>query len=103
MRLRDLFGTDATIDASGDAVEVRGLAVDSRIVKPGDLFFALAGSKTDGARFVEAAIALGAVAVAGDRPPPDALSVPFIVIKNPRRALSLAAARFHSRQPQIIA
>ncbi len=38
---------------------VTGLAVDSRAVKPGDLFFALAGSKTDGARFVDAAIAVG--------------------------------------------
>ena len=40
---------------TGDAVEVKGLAVDSRAVKPGDLFFALAGSKTDGARFIDAA------------------------------------------------
>ena len=39
-------------------------------MKPGDLFFALAGSKTDGARFIDAAIASGAVAVAGDHPPP---------------------------------
>ena len=31
-----------------------GLAVDSRAVKPGDVFFALAGSKTDGARFIDA-------------------------------------------------
>ena len=66
MRLRDLFGTDATIDPSGDAIEVKGIAVDSRAVKPGDLFFALAGSKTDGSRFVDAAIAAGAVAIAGD-------------------------------------
>ena len=48
MRLGDLFGSDSTIDAPGDAVEVRGLAVDSRVVKPGELFFALAGSKSDG-------------------------------------------------------
>src|SRR5215813_9040752 len=103
MRLRDLFSADATIDPNASSVVVGGLAVDSRIVKAGDLFFALAGSRTDGARFVEAAIAAGAVAVVGDRPPPDAHSVPFIVTKNPRRALSLAAARFHSRQPQVIA
>jgi UDP-N-acetylmuramoyl-L-alanyl-D-glutamate--2,6-diaminopimelate ligase len=102
MRLRDLFGTDATIDASGDAVEVRGLAVDSRVVKPGDLFFALAGSKTDGSRFVDAAIAAGAVAIASDHRPEGA-RVPFVLTPNPRRALALAAAKFFPRQPQTIA
>ena len=66
MRLRDLFGTDATIDSQGAAIEVRGLAVDSRAVKPGDLFFALAGHKTDGSRFIDAAVAAGAVAIASE-------------------------------------
>src|SRR5215468_1744109 len=102
MRLRDLFGTDATIDASGDAVEVRGLALDSRVVKPGDLFFALAGSKTDGSRFIDAAIAAGAAAVASDHRPGSA-RVPFVVTPNPRRALALAAAKFFPLQPQTIA
>ena len=80
-----------------------GLAVDSRAVKPGDLFFALAGSKTDGARFVDAAIAAGAVAVAGEHAPPAAAACPFVVTPNPRRALALAAARFYPRQPATIA
>src|SRR5947208_2569816 len=102
MRLRDLLGTDATIDPAGEAVEVRGLAVDSRVVKPGDLFFALAGHKTDGSRFIEAAMAAGAVAVASDHRPA-AAKIPFVVSANPRRALALASARFFPRQPQTIA
>ena len=103
MRLRDLFSDDATIDPKTEAVAVGGLAVDSRAVKPGDLFFALAGSKTDGSRFIDAAIASGAVAVAGDHPPAGARSAPFIVTPNPRRALALAAAKFYPRQPATIA
>src|SRR5450755_3926927 len=103
MRLRDLFSDDATIDPQAEAVAVSGLAVDSRAVKPGDLFFALAGHKTDGARFIDAAIFSGAVAVAGDHPPPGACRVPFVTTPNPRRALALAAAKFFSRQPQTIA
>ncbi|WP_298280043.1 UDP-N-acetylmuramoyl-L-alanyl-D-glutamate--2,6-diaminopimelate ligase [uncultured Bradyrhizobium sp.] len=103
MRLRDLFGADATIDPNADTVVVGGLAVDSRAVKPGDLFFALTGSKTDGARFVDAAIDAGAVAVAGDHPPQAPLRVPFVVTPNPRRALALAAATFYPRQPATIA
>ena len=82
---------------------VTGLAVDSRAVKPGDLFFALAGTKTDGARFIDAAIAAGAVAVAGDHPPPGERRVPFVTTPNPRRALALAAAKFFPRQPATIA
>jgi UDP-N-acetylmuramoyl-L-alanyl-D-glutamate--2,6-diaminopimelate ligase len=103
MRLRDLFGNDATLPPQAEAVVVTGLAVDSRLLKPGEVFFALAGHKTDGARFIDAAIASGAVAVAGDHPPRGALSVPFIVTPNPRRALALAAASFFSRQPATIA
>ena len=102
MRLRDLFGTDATIDPPAGAVEVRGLAVDSRAVKPGDLFFALAGSKTDGSRFIDAAVRAGAVAVVSDHRP-DGARLPFAVTPNPRRALASAAAKFFPLQPQTIA
>jgi UDP-N-acetylmuramoyl-L-alanyl-D-glutamate--2,6-diaminopimelate ligase len=103
MKLRDLFSADATIDPQAEAVAVTGLAVDSRMVKPGDVFFALAGSKTDGARFIDAAITSGAVAVAGDHPPQGPCPVPFVITSNPRRALALAAAKFYPRQPQTIA
>jgi UDP-N-acetylmuramoyl-L-alanyl-D-glutamate--2,6-diaminopimelate ligase len=103
MKLRDLFSDDARIGPQAEAADVSGLAMDSRAVKPGDLFFALAGSKTDGARFVDSAIASGAVAVAGDHPPQSDLGIPFVTTPNPRRALALAAAKFYPRQPEIIA
>ncbi len=103
MRLRDLFSDDATLPPQAEAAVVSGLAVDSRSVKPGDLFFALAGSKTDGARFIDSAVSSGAVAIAGDHPPPGGIRVPFVTTPNPRRALALAAAKFYPRQPQTIA
>jgi UDP-N-acetylmuramoyl-L-alanyl-D-glutamate--2,6-diaminopimelate ligase len=103
MRLRDLFSDDAVMDAQAGEVAVTGLAVDSRAVKPGDLFFALAGAKTDGARFIGQAVASGAVAVAGEHPPDGDRRVPFVATRNPRRALALAAAKFFSRQPATIA
>jgi UDP-N-acetylmuramoyl-L-alanyl-D-glutamate--2,6-diaminopimelate ligase len=99
MKLRELFGDDARIEPAAAAAEVTGLAVDSRLVQPGDLFFALAGATTDGARFIEAAITAGAVAVAGDHPPQGGCRVPFVAAPNPRRALALAAAKFYPRQP----
>src|SRR4030088_3458189 len=103
MKHRDLFSDDAMVDPQAQAGLVTGLAVDSRTVKPGDVFFALAGSKTDGARFIDAAIASGAVAIAGDHPPQGVLPVPFVTTPNPRRALALAAAKFFPRQPATIA
>jgi UDP-N-acetylmuramoyl-L-alanyl-D-glutamate--2,6-diaminopimelate ligase len=105
MKLSEFFDANATIDPSANAgaVEVSGLAVDSRTVKPGALFFALSGAKTDGARFIEEAIAAGAVAVAGDHPPAGGSRVPFVTTPNPRRALALAAAKFFPKQPATIA
>ena len=102
MKLRELFGDDATMDARTGELVVTGLAVDSRAVKPGNLFFALAGAKTDGAQFIDAAIASGAVAIVGEHAPADG-RVPFVATSNPRRALALAAAKFYPRQPAIIA
>jgi UDP-N-acetylmuramoyl-L-alanyl-D-glutamate--2,6-diaminopimelate ligase len=102
MKLRDLFSDETAIDRQAGTIDVSGLAMDSRVVKPGDVFFALSGSKTDGARFVDAAIAAGAVAVAGDHMP-QGLAVPSVTTANPRRALALAAARFYPKQPATIA
>src|ERR1700759_2155777 len=102
MRLRDLFSADIAVDDATGALPVTGLAMDSRVVKPGDVFFALSGSKTDGARFIDAAIAAGAVAVTGDHVP-QGLAVPSVTTANPRRALALAAARFYPKHPTTIA
>jgi UDP-N-acetylmuramoyl-L-alanyl-D-glutamate--2,6-diaminopimelate ligase len=103
MRLRDLFSNDAVMDAQAGGVAVTGLASDSRAVKPGDLFFALAGLNTDGARFIDQAIASGAVAVAGAYLPQEDGRVPFVKTSNSRRALALAAAKFYSATPAVIA
>jgi UDP-N-acetylmuramoyl-L-alanyl-D-glutamate--2,6-diaminopimelate ligase len=104
MKLQDLFSGDAQFATQAEAaIEVTGLAVDSRAVNPGDLFFALSGAKTDGVRFIDAAVATGAVAIAGQHLPEGGCRVPFVTTPNPRRALALAAAKFFSNQPATIA
>ena len=47
-------------------VEVSGVALDSRLVSPGDLFMALQGTVVDGREFIDAAIAAGAAAILAD-------------------------------------
>jgi UDP-N-acetylmuramoyl-tripeptide--D-alanyl-D-alanine ligase len=44
----------------GSLREIRGAAVDSRAVEPGNIFVALPGENTDGHRFLGAAVAAGA-------------------------------------------
>jgi UDP-N-acetylmuramoyl-tripeptide--D-alanyl-D-alanine ligase len=48
---------------------VRGAAVDSRLVRPGELFAALPGERTDGHRFLRDAAAAGAAAIVVSRAP----------------------------------
>lgn len=69
-------------------VEVSGLATDSRAVKAGDVFFALAGAKDDGAKYIAEAKQKGAVAV--------------VEGGNVREILAHAAARFYAKQPENI-
>jgi UDP-N-acetylmuramoyl-L-alanyl-D-glutamate--2,6-diaminopimelate ligase len=87
--------------AGDEGVEVRGLASDSRRVRPGDLFFALAGLRQDGQAFVRQALASGAVAavVAHDAP---ALDGPLVRVAEPRRALAEAAATFHGQPARAL-
>jgi len=103
MKLGELLADNARIDSRAQAIVVGGLASDSRSVKPGDVFFALAGHKTDGARFIDSAIAAGAVAVVGEHAPPGGGRVPFVTTPNARHALSLAAAKIFPRQPATVA
>ena len=105
MKLRELLPPDAEIAAAGGDLDCAGVTADSRAVKPGDLFVAIAGGKTDGLRFVDQALAAGAVAVMAERQPERSLpdSVVFARVPNARRALAYAASRIYSRQPSVIA
>ncbi|GJQ30738.1 MAG: UDP-N-acetylmuramoyl-tripeptide--D-alanyl-D-alanine ligase [Phycisphaerae bacterium] len=49
--------------ARGEATTLSGVSIDSRTVKPGDLFVALRGATTDGHRYLGQALALGAAMV----------------------------------------
>ena len=81
-------------------VSIDDVTADSRLVRPGSLFVAVAGGQHDGHRYIEVALKQGAAAVVG------ALSgealrsagvtlpetVPYIQVGDSRRALALASA-----------
>jgi UDP-N-acetylmuramoyl-L-alanyl-D-glutamate--2,6-diaminopimelate ligase len=104
MQLRDLLPDDAEYDARVAALRVAGVTMDSRKVRPGDVFVAIPGTKADGLQYVAAATTAGAAAVMAEQQPTSlAPDVAFVKVSNARRALALAAARLHPRQPATIA
>jgi UDP-N-acetylmuramoyl-L-alanyl-D-glutamate--2,6-diaminopimelate ligase len=101
MTLGELLGPEASLPTPWIAVPIAGLAADSRAVKPGYLFAALPGSLTDGARFIEDALARGAAAILVPQGGARAYSAtPVLEDPDPRRRLALIAARFFGAQPK---
>jgi len=85
---------------------IRGLASDSREVKPGYLFAALPGSRADGAAFLGDAVKRGATVVLGApsiKRDAEALGVRFVADENPRARLARMAAEFFGAQPKTVA
>src|SRR5688500_10179263 len=98
MNLGQLLSDSAKLEARTAAIEVSGVTADSRAVKRGNVYFALAGSKKNGTAFAAQAAAAGAAAVVGERQPPELpAGAVFVPVENARRALALAAARFYGR------
>ncbi|MBV9566702.1 MAG: UDP-N-acetylmuramoyl-L-alanyl-D-glutamate--2,6-diaminopimelate ligase [Hyphomicrobiales bacterium] len=92
----------ALLPAGAAQLEVTGLAFDSRSVKPGDLFFAIAGTHADGLAYAARAGKAGAVAIIAERAPGEPLGAPSIVVPDARAALAAAAARFYSAAPHTL-
>jgi UDP-N-acetylmuramoyl-L-alanyl-D-glutamate--2,6-diaminopimelate ligase len=80
--------------------EITGITYDSRRVMPGHLFVAVRGARTDGHRFVEAAIERGATAVLLERECGLSPRATRIKVADTRRTMALASARFYNHPSQ---
>jgi len=100
-RLSELLPEGVVVPAGAEALEVSGLALDSRKVQPGDVFAALPGVQTDGRKFISMAVEKGAVAVIA--PADTQASVPVIESEDPAGLLAAVSACFYPRQPEMIA
>ena len=107
-RLSEFFTPETAEKAGMTAREggsdpmITGLEYDSRLVKPGNLFFALSGLHTDGHLYINEAIAKGAAAVVceADKKITDAAGISdktvVLKVKNSRFAMSPVASAFYN-------
>ena len=98
LRLSDLL----CIDAALSSVSVSGLSLDSRNVRRGDAFIALAGQSSHGLAFAESARAHGAVAIVYDGPVPNGVIVPddAVQVIGLRQRLGTMANRLYGQPSQ---
>ena len=103
MTFQQLLDGAEFLARSGDP-DVSSVEYDSRCVRPGGLFVAMHGESSDGNRYIDQAIAAGAVAVVTDssqEKPREGIA--WAVVPNGRRALARISANFYKRPAERIA
>src|ERR1700676_1902498 len=94
----------AEILAQSGNPSVTGLEYDSRLVKPGAAFIAMRGESSDGNKFIDKAIAAGAVAIVTDSASESPREgVAWVRVPHGRRALARLSANFYKRPAERLA
>jgi UDP-N-acetylmuramoyl-L-alanyl-D-glutamate--2,6-diaminopimelate ligase len=103
MTFLELLDGAEVLTRSGNP-NVSGLEYDSRRVTPGDVFVAMRGESSDGNKFIDQAVAAGAVAIVSDsasqKPRPD---VAWAQVPHGRRALARLSANFYRKPAERLA
>lgn len=106
MKLKELLRAIQPTEVIGQIdLEITGVNIDSRQVKPGDLFMAIRGTQTDGHAYIQAAIEKGAVAVlceelpAGMDKQETTANMAYIVVKDSEEATGKLATFFMATLP----
>jgi UDP-N-acetylmuramoyl-L-alanyl-D-glutamate--2,6-diaminopimelate ligase len=103
MTFQQLLQGAEVLSQSGNPA-VAGVEYDSRRVRPGTVFVAMKGETSDGNRFIDQAIAAGAVAVVTDSAAEaPRSSVAWAQVVDGRRALARLSANFYKRPAERIA
>jgi len=94
----------AEVLAQSGNPNVSGLEYDSRRLQPGDAFIAMRGETSDGNKFIDKAIAQGAVAIVSDSPTERPREeVAWAQVPRGRRALARLSANFCRRPAERLA
>jgi UDP-N-acetylmuramoyl-L-alanyl-D-glutamate--2,6-diaminopimelate ligase len=99
MTLRDVLAgvkIRAASFSGWEDLNVAGLEYDSRRVKKDYVFFAFRGSRMDGVKFANDALAKGACAVMSEEPCPPMFEGAWIEVEHGRRALATASSNFYN-------
>ncbi len=76
-------------------MEITDVCYDSRKARPGDAFIAVRGYETDGHKYIPGAVERGASMVICEEAP--TVETPYVLVKDSRRAMALAASNFFGR------
>ncbi len=92
MKLFDLINEKEVLNPAeiSGTIEVSGVCCDTRVIKPGDAFFALAGVQSDGAAFAKEAAAKGASCIVAEKAFAEPLSVPTVLVRDVRDTFARA-------------
>lgn len=93
MELRQVLADVAPLGAGLDPeMEISGISYDSRTLRPGELFVALPGYRTDGHRFIRQAVEKGAALVLCEHAPEE--KGPWLTVPDARAALAGVSANW---------
>jgi len=83
---------------------IRQVACDSRKVQPSALFVAMQGAATDGNLYAREAVSRGAAAVLSAAAAPTGWprEIPWLEVREPRKALAIASANFYGRPAEAL-
>ena len=97
MILNELTKGIKTLQMAGDAdIDITGVNIDSRKIKPGHLFVAMKGTQVDGHTFIPKALELGASAVlCEDMPDERKEGVTYIQVESTEDAVGKVATKFY--------
>lgn len=98
MQLSEVLKKVTPLEVCGDsALEVKGVNMDSRLVKSGDLFIAVKGTQADGHAFIGKALDNGAVAIVMSNPIPADRpeGVTFVRVADTEDAVGKVATQFY--------
>ena len=97
MRLSELLINVKPLCIEGNVdVEITGVDIDSRRVKPGHLFVAIKGTQTDGHAYIGKAVELGAAAiVCEDVPSEKPANVTFVKVESTESSVGRVATLFY--------